>query len=926
MYKKTLLSLAVASTIGLTGCFEDSSTTKNAGAELTIKDTTFDESVVRPDFNPFLRADSFNIPTSFDLIQVLGAGQAKTYDYTGFTTGDDPASQAINDVSGVSTTGQINIPFNGSLDRDSIVANETVHLVPLQSNPISGQLDQIQWTSNSQFIKSGADAYGTNVPNFRAEPVSLDGGTNNVLRITPLEPLEDDRKYLVVVTDGVTSDGEPVGQSQAYKTAVTAEDEDLTTPQYLTVRDVVKGAHQLANGYVGNVLGSDAGVSLAYTMTTTDTRAVMDAVASPATYLGKLGQQIVLYSALGVIEDYFEQNRETYSASDVYAALGDALSNEPQNPELAQIVGQAVGPYLNDPSIAQEIVGAVTPDLPKPGARQAEFFDARPADELAAVAASDSDELKNAAAMVKVSEGAIQLPYYLQTPGDNGAGLVDGGWEGSESVEGEIQAAINAQPEDLPAFQFPRDADGGFNVTPFMPFPQEQAKAVVPVTTFYPTDNTTCTTDGEVDHVVLFQHGITVDRSVAMIPSINLVASLVQAGAGCTVVAAIDQPLHGLTGSSEEGFGEVPGLRPLSAFSDQVSSVGFDSDAIVGERHFGYTRDNSAEGLAATEASSLSDVESGSLFLNPQDLVTARDNLRQGTLDLLNLSATARANELAFDVDSDGYNIVQGTQFHFVGHSLGGINGGVFAELSENPDLRKGWTDSAPNGLGQAGTPYAPLSSTSLMNTGGQLTKLIENSPSISSRVLPALPDQGSSNLEDYLYVFQGVVDSGDPVNYAESLGANANGLLISEVIGDLTVPNEANENPLGDALSAPLTGTEPLMALADIGTGSAPLSDGNGVSLISNTASSAKPAPAASFFASGDNPCANALHSTFVAPVTPENPNDPVCPGGSDTSAAFAEMIGEVVGNISGSGIPVTNSNVLGDSPTLEDALDQNE
>jgi len=42
MYKKTLLSLAVASSVALTGCFEDANDNTNAGSRAKIQDPQFE--------------------------------------------------------------------------------------------------------------------------------------------------------------------------------------------------------------------------------------------------------------------------------------------------------------------------------------------------------------------------------------------------------------------------------------------------------------------------------------------------------------------------------------------------------------------------------------------------------------------------------------------------------------------------------------------------------------------------------------------------------------------------------------------------------------------------------------------------------------------------------------------------------------------
>jgi hypothetical protein len=564
------------------------------------------------------------------------------------------------------------------------------------------------------------------------------------------------------------------------------------------------------------------------------------------------------------------------------------------------------------------------PDLPFPRPRTTAFYSSttKSADTLPAIALSGNAPLIGAAGVVNVTEGAIELPYYLELPGAGGAGLVQGLWRGSESLEAGLNETIDALKGSNPTlsnFSFPRDNDGTLNLTQYMPFPEENAKVVAPVTVFYP--NTGCA----ITDVVIFQHGITVDRSVATIPAINIAAQTLGAGA-CIATVAIDQPLHGLGGDT---VGTIPGFTPADMYVDEAD---FPEADFVGERHFNYSTPEGA--FAPQQESDITDVRSGSLFINLGSLQTNRDNLRQGAVDLLNLAATIKSG--AFDIDGDGATYgptdlrdTPDLAFHFVGHSLGGITGTTFSSLVSDPVLRGTYA-----GVPGLDALYPELESVSLMNTGSQLTKLVENSPAFAPAILGGLAaagaEQGTSTLESFLYVFQSTIDGIDPVNYGKALGANAAGasvgLLISEVVGDLTVPNEANVSPRGQALSAPLAGTEPLMALIELGAGGSNLADGTDLSLVSasNPVPVASPALAASFFF-GQDPCTNANHGTFVAPATPADEDDAVCPDGSNTGAAFAEMIGEVIGNITQQAIPVTNSGVLGDSNTLESTLDQN-
>jgi len=275
-----------------------------------------------------------------------------------------------------------------------------------------------------------------------------------------------------------------------------------------------------------------------------------------------------------------------------------------------------------------------------------------------------------------------------------------------------------------------------------------------------------------------------------------------------------------------------------------------------------------------------------------------------------------------------------------VGHSLGGISGTTFASLVNDPTL-----NATVNGIYQSpGSPlngfeFRPLSTVVLHNTGGQVTRLIENSPAFSAPIIGGLAaagvNQGSANFESFMYVFQSVVDATDPVNFAEGLGGSTTNILLSEVVGDTTVPNEANVNPLGQAFSAPLASTEPLMALIDLGAGGGTLADGAGLSLVqTGSAANEGALPAASFF-TGTNPCTNANHGTFVGPATPPNPDDLQCPGGSNTIPAFSEMVRQTILAIAGAPVLLTtgpdpedaaNLSVLGESDTLESALDQDQ
>ena len=126
MFKKTLISVAVASSLGLTGCFDSGDSGSNADPDYKITDTTIDRSIVRPIYDPNPISPEPAFPINADLILLLGATQSANYDFTGLSTGDSPADDAVNDLSGFSTSGAFTLKFDGSLNPASVQAGASV--------------------------------------------------------------------------------------------------------------------------------------------------------------------------------------------------------------------------------------------------------------------------------------------------------------------------------------------------------------------------------------------------------------------------------------------------------------------------------------------------------------------------------------------------------------------------------------------------------------------------------------------------------------------------------------------------------------------------------------------------------------------------------------------------------------------------------
>ena len=118
MYKKTLLSLAVASTLTLTGCLDNGDDFSNAAPDYKITNPGTDGKVY-PVFNPATGA----LPVPNDLLFDSEQGDGT------FGVTPDPASPpttALNELSGAATVAPIDIQMSGFIKEGSVDAQEVV--------------------------------------------------------------------------------------------------------------------------------------------------------------------------------------------------------------------------------------------------------------------------------------------------------------------------------------------------------------------------------------------------------------------------------------------------------------------------------------------------------------------------------------------------------------------------------------------------------------------------------------------------------------------------------------------------------------------------------------------------------------------------------------------------------------------------------
>ncbi|HEX5278293.1 MAG TPA: hypothetical protein VFW42_11585, partial [Fluviicoccus sp.] len=280
--------------------------------------------------------------------------------------------------------------------------------------------------------------------------------------------------------------------------------------------------------------------------------------------------------------------------------------------------------------------------------------------------------------------------------------------------------------------------------------------------------------------VVIFQHGITRNRTdlIAAAPA------LAQAG---FVGVSIDLPLHGLEPSSP--------LHGNALFAGTLAAA-----LMTGERTFDLDLINNTTGAPGKD-----DVTdgSGAHFINLVSPITSRDNLRQGASDLLYLSKSL-AN---LDLDGDTVPDIDMSQVRFASISLGGVVGGVFL--------------GADAGAGKV------VGAAAMSVTGGGIGKLLDASryygPIVAGGLEAATAakaaefqvHEGNENYETFLRMAQTLVDSGDPINYAVSARTN-HPTLLTELLNDGTVPNMAVAGPVSTGQdrvqqTGYLSGTEPM-------------------------------------------------------------------------------------------------------------------
>ncbi|MEE4639968.1 MAG: hypothetical protein V2J42_14635 [Wenzhouxiangella sp.] len=338
--------------------------------------------------------------------------------------------------------------------------------------------------------------------------------------------------------------------------------------------------------------------------------------------------------------------------------------------------------------------------------------------------------------------GVVELPYFLPVPS-------------AEQPTAPITGFWQAEPG---AYVPPFDALGldpmSTHVTVANPIPVERARQIAPMLITVPNAGSGRARPPSGWPVVIFQHGITGNRS-QMLALADTMASR-----GFAVIA-IDKPLHGITDVTSPLY---VGNTPFGAVAE--------------ERTFNLDLRNNETGAPGPDGMIDS---SGAWFINLPSLLTSRDNLRQAQVDLSSLAI----NVPFIDLDGDGLGDMDGSNINFVGLSLGAMAGSVF--LAVEPTVNNGVL-SVP---------------------GGGIANLLAGSETFGPVVRAGLAsvgiEPGSADFAQFLLAAQTVVDSADPINWG-ALTVQTNSVLLQQVAGDSVVPNAVP--------GAPLSGTEPLIRI----------------------------------------------------------------------------------------------------------------
>lgn len=422
-----------------------------------------------PRFDPV----TSDVPFNTDLIFAAAATSDGTADLGAPT---DPVRATVNQLDGFSTSAYFDILVAGEINPATALASQTVFLIELEAD--GDALDP----ANIVGVAGVAD--------YDVRVVSLDGGTNNAIRIRPTKPLKAKTKYLVALTNDLRdASGAPLTRSWTYNA--------LRDPSYKTlaplvpVRNAILGWELLASKFLAAATqgalteaAAKEKLVLTYSFTTTDPVTPLVAMAAPRAAIAGL---------------------QMAAGLDPETAVANVMQLDSYNL------------------------------LPTPKARELG---------VSAYTKVDMGTLSGGALAANVGglyTGYIKLPYYQTAATGSFGEYLTRSWKPDLTLAAALGVTV------------PSDVDGSYNVTYRYPFAAKTGDESVPLQVTLPQDNWVPGYAGAANcgqiyaatgyPTVIYVHGITSDRTSVLALGHTLASQ-------CVATVAIDLPVHGVPANS----------------------------------------------------------------------------------------------------------------------------------------------------------------------------------------------------------------------------------------------------------------------------------------------------------------------------------------------------------------------------------------
>ena len=344
--------------------------------------------------------------------------------------------------------------------------------------------------------------------------------------------------------------------------------------------------------------------------------------------------------------------------------------------------------------------------------------------------------------------GVITLPYY-------------GGIPTTENPTAPLTEFWRAEPGAyIPPFdQIPFLDPTSTNITVANPFPVPTGMQTVPLLVTVPNENSGFTKPEGGWPVVIFEHGLTGNRTNLL----GVADAIAQTG---RVAVSLDSTMHGVSPDAE------PALAPFYIENTPFADI-------ANERTFDVDYYNVAEGTLTPDG--LID-PSGLWFVFPGNMRATLGNFRQIQADLSVLALSLQN----MDIDGDASPDLNPFEVTFATLSGGGYLGVTFGAVE--PIVNRMYLNVTGAGLMRS------------LNEGRFGPNLLQPFLKALAGVVPGTPE-----FEQFLWFSQTVVDSADSGNWAAEVPAEMP-IIHNQVMQDDTVPNQVP--------GAPLAGSEALNRL----------------------------------------------------------------------------------------------------------------